>query len=224
MRVPAVHPTSRIRGRADVAESRWRRLRFSLYSPVYDILVGFNRVRRRSMEWAELQPGDRVLIPGAGPGRDLDFLPPGVEVVTGDIAGGMLRQLRSRARQVADRTGMEIQVQEMDAQATGLPDRSFDVVFLHLVVAVVGDGRACMEESVRVLRPGGRLVVFDKFAPEGRRSSLLRRLVNPISQILFTSLDRRLGELADGLPLTLVRREPAALGGFMELALFRRAG
>lgn len=205
-------------------ESRWRRLRFSLYSPVYDTLVGFDRVRRRSVEWSGLQPGERVLIPGAGPGRDLEFLPAGVEVVTGDIAGGMLHRLRGRAREVAHRTGSRIQVQEMDAQATGLPDRSFDVVLLHLVVAVVGDGRACMEECVRVLRPGGRLVVFDKFAPEGRPPSLLRRLANPISRILFTSLDRRLGDLAGGLPLTLLRREPAALGGFMELALFRREG
>ncbi len=205
-----------------MSSPRWRRFRYTLYSPFYDGLVGFDGVRRRSMELAAPRRGERILIPGAGPGRDLHFLPEGVEVVTGDLADGMLRQLRRRAARIEERTGSVMQVVEMDAQATGLPPASFDVVLLHLVAAVVADGRACLAEATRVLRPGGRLVVFDKFAPEDRPLSLLRRVANPLSRLLFTSLDRRLGELVEGLPLTMECREPAALGGFFELALFRR--
>ncbi|TVR66731.1 MAG: methyltransferase domain-containing protein [Gemmatimonadales bacterium] len=213
-----------VRWKGDMSGLQWRRLRYSLYSPFYDVLVGFDRVRRRSVELASPRPGERILIPGAGPGRDLEFLPGGVEVVTGDLAGGMIRQLRRRGGRVEERTGSTIQVMEMDAQATGLADASFDVVLLHLVAAVVADGRACLAESTRVLRPGGRLLVFDKFAPEDRPLSLLRRVANPVSRLLFTSLDRRLGDLVEGLPLTLECREAAALGGFFELALFRRRG
>jgi SAM-dependent methyltransferase len=50
------------------------------------------------------------------------------------------------------------------AQATGakLPfsDATFDVVFSHEVLEHVADDRMCVEEMVRVARPGGRVVVF----------------------------------------------------------------
>jgi SAM-dependent methyltransferase len=41
-----------------------------------------------------------------------------------------------------------------------LRDGSFDVVFSHEVIEHVGDDRLAAREMVRVLRPGGRLVVF----------------------------------------------------------------
>ncbi|MGD2148163.1 MAG: class I SAM-dependent methyltransferase [Anaerolineae bacterium] len=50
------------------------------------------------------------------------------------------------------------------AQATGerLPfsDAVFDVVFSHEVLEHVVDDRICVEEMIRVARPGGRIVIF----------------------------------------------------------------
>jgi SAM-dependent methyltransferase len=49
-------------------------------------------------------------------------------------------------------------------QATGerlpFPDATFDVVFSHEVLEHVADDRICVEEMVRVARPGGRIVLF----------------------------------------------------------------
>lgn len=192
----------------------WNRIRYSLLAPFYGPLVQFRGARRRSVEGVELQGSERVVLPGAGPGPDLAFLPPGVQVVAGDLAPGMVRRLAARAR--ASVHAPRALVVELDAQRLPLPDRWADVVFLHLIAAVVPDGRACLAEAARVVRPGGRVVILDKFAPDGRPVSLLRRILNPITESVATSVDRRLEDLLEGLPLEVEQRAPAALGSFFE--------
>lgn len=48
-----------------------------------------------------------------------------------------------------------------DAVATGQPDDAFDVVVAHTVYSHLADPAAALTEARRVLKPGGRLVVFD---------------------------------------------------------------
>jgi phosphatidylethanolamine/phosphatidyl-N-methylethanolamine N-methyltransferase len=199
---------------------RWNRIRYSLYAPVYDGLVRLGRARRRAIELLALEPGERVLVVGAGTGQDLDFLPPDVEAVAGDVAPGMVRRLRRRAEKVDP----PVEVRELDAQALDFPDSAFDAVILHLVVAIVPDGKLCLAEAARVLRAGGRISVLDKFAPEGRRVSFWRRALNPLTESLATSVDRKLEPLLVGLPLRIEFREPVALGGMLEVVLLRKDG
>lgn len=196
----------------------WNRLRYSVYAPLYDRIVRLDRARRRAVELLRLQPGERVLVVGAGTGQDLEHLPSGVAVTAGDISPGMLRRLRRRA----ERLGRPIEVRELDAHRLALPNGVFDAVLLHLVVAIVPDPGACMREAGRVLRNGGRISVLDKFAPAARRPSLWRRVLNPITETMATAIDRQLEPLLAGLPLRVEHREAAALGGLLELALLRK--
>ncbi len=193
---------------------RWNRIRYSLFAPFYGPLVQFRGARRRSVDEAGLQNGERVVLPGAGPGPDLAFLPEGVRIVAGDLAPAMARRLARAAR--ASPHASRTTVVELDAQRLPLPDDWADLVFLHLIVAVVPDGRACLAEAARVVRPGGRVVILDKFAPDGRPVSRLRRILNPLMESVATSMDRRLEDLLEGLPLVVEHRAPAALGGFFE--------
>lgn len=57
----------------------WKRIKYTLWAAVYDLLVKplFGRKRRRSIEPLDLKAGERVLLVGAGTGLDLDFLPRG---------------------------------------------------------------------------------------------------------------------------------------------------
>ena len=48
-----------------------------------------------------------------------------------------------------------------DACETGQPDQSFDLVLAHTVLSHVPEAERAIAEAYRVLRPGGRLVVFD---------------------------------------------------------------
>lgn len=198
--------------------TRWNRLRYTLWAPFYDRVAGFARQRRRSIELLDLRAGERVLIDGAGTGADLDFVPPGVEVVATDLTPAMVRRIGRRAA----RLGRSVDARVMDAQNLTYPDASFDAVILHLIVAVVPDPVATVREAARVLRPGGRVAVFDKFVADDATPSLLRRALNLLANTLFTDLTRSLGPLLAGTDLRVVRREPALFGRAFEIAILRK--
>jgi phosphatidylethanolamine/phosphatidyl-N-methylethanolamine N-methyltransferase len=198
--------------------NRWNRIRYTAFAPLYDRIARFGAQRRRSIALLALKPGERVLIVGAGTGADLPFIPPGVEIVAGDLTPAMVERIRARARDL----GRPVAAEVMDGQALPLPDGSFDAVILHLIVAVIPDPAGCLREAARVLKPGGRAVVFDKFVPDEESPSLVRRAVNVVTHTLFSDITRRLGPLVDQAGLRVVHREAAALGGRFEIAVLAR--
>jgi phosphatidylethanolamine/phosphatidyl-N-methylethanolamine N-methyltransferase len=198
--------------------NRWNRFRYTAFAPLYDGIARFGAQRRRSVELLALKPGERVLIVGAGTGADLPFIPQDVEIVAGDITPAMVKRIRERSQ----RLGRTVVAEVMDGQKLPLPDHGFDAVILHLIVAVIPDPVACLRETARVLQPGGRAVVFDKFAPDARGPSFARRALNLLTNTLFSDITRRLGPLARDAGLRIVHREPAALGGRFEIAVLRR--
>jgi ubiquinone/menaquinone biosynthesis C-methylase UbiE len=190
----------------------WNRLRYTVWAPAYNTIVGaagFSTARRLSIDRLRLASGDRVLIVGAGTGLDLDFLPSNVHVAAIDVTPAMLKHLERRAA----RTGRSVTVRVMDARQLAFPDSSFDAVVMHLVLAVMPEPERGLREALRVLKPGGRLAVFDKFLSDEEQPSLKRRLFNVFAKPLFSDLNRRLGPLIAGTPLVIEHDEPVAFGG-----------
>jgi phosphatidylethanolamine/phosphatidyl-N-methylethanolamine N-methyltransferase len=197
--------------------TRWNRLRYTAWSGFYDLVVRFGRQRRRAIELLALQPGERVLVVGAGTGADLPYLPTTVAVLATDLTPAMLARARPKA-------GPHVELRVMDGQALDLPDATFDAVVLHLILAVIPDPVACLREAARVVRPGGRLSGFDKFVAAGRRPPLLRRLANVPASFLATDLTRVLEGIvaASGAPLQIEHDEAAGFGGAFRIVLLRK--
>ena len=194
----------------------WNRLRYKVWAPAYDAVVGaagLNTARRLSIDRLRLASDNRLLIVGAGTGLDLDFLPPNVHVTAIDVTPAMLKHLDRRAAG----TGRSVTARIMDARQLAFPDSSFDAVVMHLILAVMPEPERGLREAVRVLKPGGRIAVFDKFLRDEERPSLKRRLLNAIAKPLFSDLNRRLGPLIAGTPLVIERDEPVAFGGTYRL-------
>jgi len=101
----------------------------------------------------------------------------------------------------------------MDARQLAFPDSSFDAVVMHLILAVMPEPERGLRQAVRVLKPGGRIAVFDKFLRDEERASLKRRLLNAIAKPLFSDLNRRFGPLIGGTPLVIEHDQAVAFGG-----------
>ncbi|HWM89270.1 MAG TPA: methyltransferase domain-containing protein [Thermoanaerobaculia bacterium] len=194
----------------------WLRFRYTLWAPHYDRVTRLHPQRRRSIELLALRPGERVAVIGCGTGADLPFLPDDVRVLAADLTPAMLRQAETHARP-------NIEYRVMNALALDLPDGSFDAAVLHMVLEVIPDPARCLAETARVLRPGGRVAVFDKFLAEGERPGVLRRAFLALLDFIFTSTNRRMGEILahSGAPLEVVHDEPT-VGTYRHVILRKR--
>ncbi|MDZ7786891.1 MAG: methyltransferase domain-containing protein [Halofilum sp. (in: g-proteobacteria)] len=162
------------------------RAAYTLWAPLYDPLVAAatRSMRRRSLDALDAGAGDTVLLVGVGTGLDLPLLPKG-PVYTGiDITPAMLE----RARRRAEDSGCTVELQAGDAMALPFADAAFDRVVMHLILAVVPDPVRALAEAARVVKPGGRIVVLDKFLRPGQRAPL-RRLMAPIVRRMATAMD-----------------------------------
>jgi ubiquinone/menaquinone biosynthesis C-methylase UbiE len=194
---------------------------YSLWSPVYDRMIGlapFRAGRSKAHERLALKSGERVLLAGVGTGVDLPLLPAGVEAVGVDLSPAML----ARARRRLPIDGRQIELLRGDAQSMPLADASFDAALLALILSVVPDGAACLAETVRLLEPGGRIVVFDKFLPGGTRPSVGRRAFNLLTSLFGTDINRAIEPMVEANDCEIITDEPAALGGAYRVIVLRR--
>lgn len=200
--------------------THWNRIRYTLYAPIYDLVArAFAPYRQRSLQRIENSHG-RILLIGAGTGLDLPYLPKTAQIVATDLTPALLVQLQWRAA----RLGLQVESRVMDGQAADLPDEQFDLIVLHLILAVIPNPVLCLQEAERMLKPGGQILIFDKFYSGSHKTSALRKLVNLITSFLFSSINRRIENLVAATSLKLVENSPAAFGGLFRLIELRKNG
>jgi ubiquinone/menaquinone biosynthesis C-methylase UbiE len=179
---------------------------YPIYAPIYDRLLGtvMKKARQRSVDLLSLQPGDYLLIPGIGTGLDLAHISAGVQVTGTDISPAMLSEAKRKSYE-------GLKLMEMDAQTLQFPDSSFNAVLLNLILSVVPDGKKCLQEAWRVLRPSGRIAIFDKFLPDHSRLTFSRGLLGGLIRQLGTDPNRRFGEMAKIIPEAIIVIDESAM-------------
>ena len=190
---------------------------YTLIAPFYDAAISkaTQAARKRSLSALSETPG-RVLLAGVGTGLDLPHLPPQHHYVGLDLNQSMLRRALPRVGQI------DFLPVQGDAQRLPFPDNSFDSAVLHLILAVVPQPAHCFAEIARVLKPGGEVLVFDKFLRHGQ-TALLRRLANPLMRRIATRLDVVFEDLLSEAPsLKLEHDQPALAGGWFRMIRLRK--
>jgi arsenite methyltransferase len=118
--------------------------------------------RRVVRETLALQPGERVLDVGSGPGllaQEMAAAVGGSGRVQGVDASASMLAIAGRRRRAPG--AAPIALAEADATSLPFPDQSFDVVVSTQVYEYVADVAAALAEARRVLAPGGRLLILD---------------------------------------------------------------
>ena len=157
---------------------------YARWAPVYDLVFGkvFETGRRESIEAAN-RVGGRILDVGVGTGISLSDYHHSARVTGVDLSEAMLK--RARERVVTHRLGHVETIAVMDAQNLGFANNTFDAVVAQYVVTTVPDPEATLDEFIRVLKPGGELILVNHLgADRGPRQAFEQG---------FAPIARRLG-------------------------------
>ncbi len=155
---------------------------FNLLGPVYDLVFG-RRTDHDMVDFAKVEPGHKLLDVGGGTGRVavlFDKFPEDVLIV--DAAMGMLKQAQEK----------ELQTVNGSSEHLPLSAGTFDRVIMVDALHHVKDQVETLNETWRVLAPGGRLVIEEpdirnfwvKLIALGEKIALMRSRFLPVERIL----------------------------------------
>ncbi|MFG3438842.1 class I SAM-dependent methyltransferase [Nonomuraea sp. NPDC047897] len=156
-----------------------------------------------SRRWVCGRARGATLEIAVGTGANLPYYPGEVGLTGIDWSPAMVRA----ARRQADRVHRAVTLDQADATALPFPAATFDTVVSTFALCCVPDERAALAEALRVLRPGGRLLLADHVAASFWPLRALQHAVELVSVPLQ-------GEHYTRRPLTILR----GLGAVVEQA------
>ena len=139
------------------------------YDLMNDVLSGgLHRLWKRfTIELSGVRPGNRVLDIAGGTGdltrKFSSLVGPSGEVVLADINDSMLKVGRDRLLDKG--VAGNVQFVQADAEALPFPDNHFDVVTIAFGLRNVTRKENALRSMLRVLKPGGRLLVLEFSKP-----------------------------------------------------------
>ena len=110
----------------------------------------------------------------------------------------------------------------MDGQKLEFEDSQFDYVVLNLILSVIPDGHKCLSEAYWVLKPGGKMAVFDKFLEDKKEPNIMRKLINNIAKSLGTDINRKFSDILGSITLRVIDEKKSILGGIYKIIILQK--
>ena len=170
----------------------------SRYDLMNDLMSGgIHRLWKRfTIELSAARPGQTVLDIAGGTGdlaaRFSRLVGPEGKVILADINAAMLEVGRDRL--IDKGAAGNIEVVQADAQALPFQDNSIDCITIAFGLRNVTDKDMALRSMLRVLRPGGRLLVLEFSKPT---SPLLGKVYDQYSFQILPAMGRLIAQDAD---------------------------
>ena len=170
-----------------------------------------------------LQAGWHVLDAGCGSGSFLplmaNLLGPSGHITAIDLTPGMLNRAKARAQEL----GKLVRLCLGDVQRLDFPDHSFDAAVATFVFCSVPNPVLGMQEILRVLKPGGTLLMLEHMRSEQQMIGKLMDFLNPlVVRIMGANINRRTLENVRRSGFKIVQVEDLAVGGIFKRIIARR--
>ena len=128
----------------------------------------------------------KILFLAVGTGLDIQFFPPGHDIVGIDISPKMLDKAAARAAAYPG----NLRLQEMDVHKMSFEAECFDQVYTSCTFCSVPDPVHGLQELRRVLRPGGVLRMFEHTGSRYFPFGLMLDLMTPLSRRVGPEMNR----------------------------------
>jgi phosphatidylethanolamine/phosphatidyl-N-methylethanolamine N-methyltransferase len=156
---------------------------YDRWAPIYDFVFGrvFETGRAMSIAAAE-RIGGHLLEVGVGTGISLPLYSRDVRITGVDLSDAMLEKARDRV-QAGGLENVET-LQVMDAEALRFADNSFDAVVAQYVVTAVPHPERALDEFLRVVRPGGEIIITTRVSADAGARKAIEGLLMPVTSRL----------------------------------------
>lgn len=196
---------------------------YARWAPIYDRTFGAitQAGRRRAVAHINARNGS-VLEVGVGTGLSLQQYGGHLAVTGIDFSDEMLEKAQVRVKDKAlDHVAA---LRQMDARHLDFPDASFDTVAAMHVLSVVPEPERVMTEIVRVLKPGGQVVITNHFTREDGVLGAIERLTAPFADTLGWHSDFRVETVLQQPALRIVKQDDLPPLGMMTFLVLEKSG
>ena len=200
---------------------------YARWAPVYDIVYDkLTEPAAREAVNAAMACGTRILEAGVGTGLSLGYYGADASVYGVDLSQDMLKRAGEKVRRRSLRHVKGLQV--MDVCRLGYADGTFDAVVAQFLITLVPDPERALTEFLRVLRPGGEIVLANHFGQAGGTVARVETMVAPFCSRIGWSSDFKVARIeawarrVGGVEVLGVT--PTFPGGFFKILRMRKAG
>ena len=195
---------------------------YARWAPVYDAIFGVitRPAIRATMARLNDLPPSRILENGVGTGIALPHYRSDHRITGIDLSPDMLARAEHKVGQRKLENVEALAV--MDALDLEFEAASFDVAVAMFVMTVVPDSDKALDEMIRVVRPGGRIVITNHFSAEKGARAMVERWLARYSASLGWHPEFALSKVMGKSEMKLTEKLNLPPAGIYTMLVFER--